>query len=170
MIVIQTTLDRRAMTALAKATRKTLRRGRNGPVRLLAWLVVILESFLTATYIQGGASGWHINLLLGLIMLTCILAEDLVNGLTFLRQTPADRREVNAAFQDDGYTLRTQAGEEWWPYRQIQAAVETKDYLILILDRRHGQVYDKKGSAWGTLEELRTLLQKRTGLKIQTVR
>ena len=36
MIVIQTTVDRRAMTALAKMARKTLRRGRNGPVRVVA--------------------------------------------------------------------------------------------------------------------------------------
>ena len=54
MIVIQTTLDRRAMTALARAVRKTLRRGRNGPVRMLAWFVVLVESFLTASISGAG--------------------------------------------------------------------------------------------------------------------
>ena len=35
------------MTALARMTRKTVRRGRNGPVRLMAWFVVLLEVYLT---------------------------------------------------------------------------------------------------------------------------
>ena len=47
MLVIQTTIDRKAMTALAKMSRKTLRQGRSRPVRTLAWFVVALEIFLT---------------------------------------------------------------------------------------------------------------------------
>ena len=67
--MIQTTIDRRAMIALARMTRKTVRRGRNGPVRLLAWFVVLLEAYLTFIYIRAGLEGWGINLLLGGIML-----------------------------------------------------------------------------------------------------
>ena len=171
MIVIQTTLDRRAMTALARAVRKTLRRGRNGPVRMLAWFVVLVESFLTAVYLRGGQEGWQINVLLGLIMLVCILGEDWVNGAIGLRRTAPEEREVNAAFQDDRcYVCRSQGGERWWPYSQIRVAVETRDYFALLLDRKHGQVYDKKGFTWGTEEEFRALIQKKTGLKIQAVR
>ena len=58
MLVIQTTIDRKAMTALAKMSRKTLRQGRSRPVRTLAWFVVALEIFLTVVYIRGGESGW----------------------------------------------------------------------------------------------------------------
>ena len=76
MIVIQTTLDRKAMTTLARITRRTLRRGRNGPVRMLAWFVVVLETFLTWVYIRGGQGGWPVNMLLAVIMLACILTED----------------------------------------------------------------------------------------------
>ena len=48
--------------------------------------------------------------------------------------------------------------------------VETRDYFALLLDRKHGQVYNKKGFSWGTEEEFRALIQKKTGLKIQVVR
>lgn len=171
MITIQTTIDQRAMTALAKMTRKTIRRGRNGPVRLMVWLVIILEGYLTAIYIRAGLGGWQVNLLLGAVMLACILGEDRVNGAVGLRRTPPNAREVNAAFQDDRcYVCRSQAGEDWWHYSQILMICETKDYFALLLDRKHGQVYDKRGFSWGTPDDFRALLQKKTGLKIQTMR
>ena len=127
MIVIQTTLDRKAMTTLARITRRTLRRGRNGPVRMLAWFVVVLETFLTWVYIRGGQGGWPVNMLLAVIMLACILTEDQVNGMVSLRQILPASREVNATFRDSGYVHRAQSGESWWPYHQIRAVVETED-------------------------------------------
>lgn len=172
MIVIQTTIDQRAMTALARMTRKTIRRGRNGPVRMVAWLVVLLEGYLISLYLRAGLGGWQINALLGAIMLSCILGEDWVNGAVGLRKTPLDSREVNTAFQEgeNCYICRAQSGEQWWLYSQITAAVETKDYFALLLDRKHGQVFDKRGLTWGTMEQLRELIRKKTGLKIQHIR
>lgn len=159
------------MTALARVNRKTFRRGRNGPVRLLAWFVVLVESFLTAVYIRGGQSGWLTNALLAAIMLSAILGEDWVNGLMGLRNVPANRREVNTAFEDGRcYVSRTQAGEDWWPYRQIMAVAETGDYFVLMLDRRRGQVFDKRGFSCGTPAEFRSFIQTKTGLKPQLVR
>ena len=171
MIIIQTTINQRAMTALAKMTRKTVRRGRNGPVRLMAWFVVLLETYLTVIYIRPGLRGWHMNQLLGRIIQACNLGEDWENGAIGLRRTAPEELEVNAAFQDDRcYVCRSQAGERWWLYSQIRVVVETRDYFALLLDRKHGQVYDKKGFTWGTEEEFRALIQKKTGLKIQVVR
>ena len=123
MIVIQTTIDQKAMTALARMTRKTVRRGRNGPVRLMAWFVVLLEAYLTVIYVRAGLGGWQMNLLLGGIMLACILGEDWVNGAIGLRRTAPEELEVNAAFQDDRcYVCRSQGGERWWLYSQIWVA------------------------------------------------
>lgn len=171
MLIIQTTVDQRAMTALARANRKTLRRGRSSPVRTLAWLVVALEGFLTAVYLRGGQKDWPVNALLGLLMLGCLLLEDRVNGALGLRRIPAAGREVNASFQEDScYVCRSQAGEEWHPYSQIRAAAETEDYFVLLLGRGRGQAYDKKGFTWGTPDEFRALIQKKTGLKIEKIR
>lgn len=170
MIVIQTTADQRAMTALARVLRKTLRRGRSGPVRALAWFVVVLEAFLTVSYLRGGF-GWLPNALMGLFLLGCLLLDDRVNGERNLRRILPENRTVNAAFSEDScYVHRTQSGESRWPYRQIKLIAETEDYFILLLDRNHGQVYDKKGFSWGTQEEFRALLEKKTGLKIQRMR
>lgn len=170
MILIQTTLDPRAMTALAKANRKTLRRKSSVPVRTLALFVVLLELFLVITYLRGGQYGWPINALLGLFMLGCLLSEDRVNGLFALRQTPPDRRVVNTAFQEGScYICRTQSGENWWPYHSIHAVVETEHYFALLIDRTHGQIYSKEGFSVGTHDQFRTLIQRKTGLKIQKI-
>ena len=171
MIVIQTTVDRRAMTALAKMTRKTVRRGRNGPVRLMAWFVVVLEAYLTFIYIRAGLEGWGINLLLGGIMLGCLLSEDWVNGTIGLKKLSPGELEVNTAFQEDSfYVCRSRDGERWWPYSEIMTVVESGDYFALLLDRKHGQILDKRGFTWGDPEEFRALIRKKTGLNIQTVR
>lgn len=171
MVIVQTTLDLKAMTALARVTRKTLRRGRKGPVRMLAWFVVAAEAFLTWVYIRGGQDGWLTNVLLGLIMLAAILGEDPANGLAALRRIPPGSREVNTTFSDEScYICRSQSGESWLPYQQIKAACETRDYFVILMDRNQGQVFDKKGLTWGTAEELRELIRKKTGLKMQTIR
>ena len=169
MFIIQTEIDQESMTALARMTRRTLRRGRNGPVRMLAWFVVILELFLAFLYIRAGAGGWLVNLLLACIMLACILGEDYVNGAIGLRQILPASRSVNAAFKEDGYVHRTQAGESWGPYRQIRAIVESRDHFAFLLDRTHGQVYDKHGFTWGDPDGFREFIQRKTGLKIQKV-
>lgn len=169
MFIIQTEIDQKSMTALARMTRRTLRRGRNGPVRMLAWFVVVLELFLVFLYIRAGAVGWLVNLLLACIMLACILGEDYVNGAIGLRQILPASRSVNAAFKEDGYVHRTQAGESWWPYRQIRAIVESRDHFAFLLDRTHGQVYDKHGFTWGDPDGFREFIQRKTGLKIQKV-
>lgn len=169
MFIIQTEIDQKSMTALARMTRRTLRRGRNGPVRMLAWFVVVLESFLTFIYIRAGAGGWLVNALLACIMLSCILGEDYVNGAIGLRQILPASRTVNATFKEDGYVHRTQAGESWWPYRQIRFIVESQDHFAFLLDRTHGQIYDKSGFTWGDPDGFREFIQRKTGLKIQKV-
>ncbi len=168
MIVIQTTLDQRAMTALARVTRKTLRRGSSFPVRTLAWFVVVLEAFLTMSYIRGGFGTWLPNTLMGALMLGCLLLEDRISGAVRLRQIPAEDRVANTTFQENiCYVRRTQSGESWQLYTQIKAAAETKDCFVLLTDRRNGQVYPKCDFTMGTPEQFRTLIEKKTGLKIQ---
>ena len=105
MIVIQTAIDHRAMTTLARVSRKTLRRGRSGPVRTLAWFVVALEAFLTVSYLRGGFGGWLPNTLMGLFMLGCLLLEDRINGAFLLRRIEPERRTVNVTFSDEHLCL-----------------------------------------------------------------
>ncbi len=170
MIVIQTTLDQKAMIALARINRKTVRRGRSSPVRTFACTVAAVELGLAALFVWTGAGGWFINVLMAAIMIACVLGEDTVNGLMGLRQILPEGREVNATFKDDHYIHRTKGSETWWNYRQIKAIGESEEYFAFVLDKNHGQIYRKDGFVWGTPEDFRAFIQKKTALKIQKVR
>lgn len=168
MLINQTTIDKKAMIALAKISRQVL--GRSRPVRRFAWFAVALELIIMVISFLAGDGGWVINALLAGIMLACVLGEDTVNGLIAFRQTLPDSREVNATFREDRYILRSRASETWWNYQPIVAFGEDKDYFALIIDKNHGQIYSKKGFEWGGPEEFREFIRRKTGLKVQKVR
>ena len=102
------------------------------------------------------------------LMETKLVLEDRISGAVRLRQIPAEDRVANTTFQENiCYVRRTQSGESWQLYTQIKAAAETKDCFVLLTDRRNGQVYPKRDFTMGTPEQFRTLIEKKTGLKIQ---
>ena len=125
--------------------------------------LAVLVLALAALFLWTKAGGWLVNVLMAAIMLACILGEDTVNGIVGLRQILPASREVNATFRDSGYVHRAQSGESWWPYSQIRAAVETADYFVLLSEQGGGQVYDKKGFSWGSPEEFKELIRRKTG-------
>ena len=170
MLINQTTIDKKAMVALAKINRKTSRQGRSSPVRTFAWCVAVVELGLAALFLWTKAGGWLVNVLMAAIMLACILGEDTINGIVGLRQILPASREVNATFQENHYIHRTQGAETWWSYRQIKAIGEDKDYFAFVLDKNHGQIYAKEGFEWGSPDEFREFIQRRTGLKIRKVK
>ena len=171
MFIIQTQIDQKAMIALAKIRRKTLRRGRSAPVRRLAWFVVAVELILAWLFVRAGGWSWLTNVLMAGIMLACILGEDRVNGMLALRQVLPSGRQVNTTFKNDScYIQRTQGAETWWNYSQIRAIGETSEYFALLLGKGHDQIYDKKGFSWGNPEEFGAFIQRKTGLKIQHIK
>lgn len=168
MLINQTTIDKKAMIALAKISRRIL--GRSRPVRRFAWFAVILELVIMVISFLAGDGGWVINAILAGIMLASILGEDTVNGLIAFRQTLPDSREVNVTFREDHYIQRSRASETRWSYRPIVAVGEDKDYFALMIDKSHGQIYSKAGFEWGSPEEFREFIRRKTGLKVQKVK
>lgn len=155
---------------MAKISRKTLRQGRSRPVRRFAWFAVAVELLIMVVSFRVGDRGWVTNALLAAIMLACILGEDTVNGLLAFRQILPDSREVNATFQEDHYVHRSRMAETWWNYRQIAAIGEDKNYFALVIDKSHGQIYSKKGFEWGSPDEFREFIQRKTSMKMQKVK
>lgn len=72
-------------------------------------------------------------------------------------------------FTEDGYTTTTRAAKSEWRYEQIQCICQTSDYLILLLDANHAQVFDKHGFLAGNAEQLTALLMQKTGKDITSV-
>ena len=136
----ETTVDLRAMAALSRASRRTLGRRRSIAIHIFCWVVLVLDLLLSLLFWLGGDVPW-LNLLLGLMLLGALLFEDRINGALGLRLVLPDTR-------------------------QIQAVCETEDYFLLLLSRRHGQIYSKAGFTQGTLEAFRTFIAEKTGLPV----
>jgi len=52
---------------------------------------------------------------------------------------------------------------------KIKAIGEDQDYFALVLDKNHGQIYAKDCFTWGSPDEFREFIQRKTGKKIQKV-
>lgn len=161
----ETTVDLRAMAALSRASRRTLGRRRSIAIHIFCWVVLVLDLLLSLLFWLGGDVPW-LNLLLGLMLLGALLFEDRINGALGLRLVLPDTRQITARFTEDGYRHTTPVSESTWHYEQIQAVCETEDYFLLLLSRRHGQIYSKAGFTQGTLEAFRTFIAEKTGLPV----
>ena len=77
---VNTTMDRKTMTAMAKAARKVMRRKRSLFVRVFGGIAAAMAVFLGLARFGGGdVNGW-IDIALGLVLLAFILLEDAMNG------------------------------------------------------------------------------------------
>ena len=161
--VVRTTVDRRAMTALAMAARKTLRRRRSRLVHTFGMAVTAVMLVLALGNWMIGDRTWWLNLALALLMLVVTASEDTVNGLAGLRQVQPGSREVTAEFTGEHYVHQTGTAVSLWQYDKVQAVCETGEYFILLLDSRHGQVYAKEGFTRGTPMAFRDFISRKTG-------
>ncbi len=170
-VQIQTRYDQKALTAMARGLRKTVRRKRSRRSHVFGWLVLALALVLgLAPLFQEPPEVNGLTLAVAAVLLAVLLFEDAVNGFFARRKLMPGTEESTTTFTGEHYITRTRAGETIWPYENIQAIAEGERYLVLALSRRHAQAFDKQGLTQGSLEELRTLLQERTGLPIVNIR
>jgi hypothetical protein len=171
---VQTTYDSRTLTAMARALRKTIRRGRSIAVHIFAWVVIALCVFLEIGLFLIGEfalDGRTVFTILAVLVLLCvIILEDRLNGWVASRQMLPGTREAQTVFTEDGYVMTTQAAETHWRYQNIQQVCETKDYFVFLLDKKHGQAFDKARFTQGTPEEFRTFITEKTGKTIEFIK
>ena len=166
-VQIQTRYDQRALTAMARGLRKTVRRKHSRRSHIFGWLVLILALFLGLMPLLGEPPEVNgLTLAVAAVLLGTLLFEDAVNGFFARRKLLPGTEESTATVTGEHYITRTRAGETTWPYENIQAIAEGRRYLVLAFSKRHAQAFDKEGLTQGSLEELRALLAERTGLPI----
>lgn len=73
-----------------------------------------------------------------------------------------------AHFYPEFYETEIAGVQTQWQYTKVQALVETKDYIILILGKNQAQAYDKRGLEGRSVREFCGFLSRKTGLHVQT--
>lgn len=175
MFMIQTTCNRKALTAMARALRKTL--GKRHSILTRIFISVLIAAFIliVASYFLIGEAGENIFALafyIGTIVILSLimLMEDTLNGWIAEKQMLPNTGEIQTVFETVNYTNATAAVKSIFTYEQIKVICETKEYMIFFLSKKHGQIFDKKGFQNGDLQSFRTFIMDKTGKAIQYIK
>lgn len=169
----ETVYTQKAVTAMARTLRKTLRKKRSQRSRILGWTAFVIAVLLTLPL--GGrefAIGFRtiITWIAALVILIALLFEDKINGYVARKRMLTGMNKATTVFCDESYTTSTSIGKTEFPYdRNIDLLAETKDYFVFVFDKNHAQVYDKRGLSGGTIEEFRGFITEKTGKAITSV-
>lgn len=170
----QTTYDSKALTAMSRALRKTLRKKRSHRTRIFSVILIILIGLMLVIPLIGGTfvlDGPTVLMTVIMLILLCLLIfEDRVNGWFAKKHMLKGAEQPASTFREDGYQSVTAAGTTQWSYDNIAMLAETGDYFMFLFLPSHAQIYDKASLTGGTVEEFRTFIQEKTGKSVQQVK
>lgn len=168
--VFETIYNQKAISTMAEALRKTIRKKRNKRTHILGWIVIILAILFT---IPAGNEEFVIDTksivtwIAVVIMVITLLFEDKINGYIARKRMIKGTEKAITVFKEDGYTSTTDMGKTEWYYKNINEIAETDDYFVFIFDERHAQVYNKKGITNGTIDDFRKFIAEKTEKEIK---
>ena len=165
----RTEYDRKAVTAMARGLRRTIRKKRNRRTRIFGWIVILFGLLLTLP-LDGDPlvvdKRTVVTWVTGAVLLSVLLFEDRINGYFARRRMMAGTEVSETVFTREDYRTQTAAGSTQWKYENVAYIAEDQNYFIFIFDQRYAQVYDKNSLQGGSAEEFRTFLMDRTGKEI----
>lgn len=164
----RTTCNQKALTAVARAVRKTVGAKRNRMFRLYVYIVIGL--LLVALWISWG-NVWQT--VLHCVTITALLLlnwkEDAFNGYLARRSALSDTYLADITFYPDHYLTKTAATESKWPYEKILALAETQNYLVFVLGKNHALPIEKATLEGGSISEFYRFIEEKSGRKIQSI-
>lgn len=172
---IHSVYDHRTLRTMSRVLRKTMRRNLSLFVRIAAWIWVLVLVLLLA--VSFSLSGFEIGFKhqalafvpLSLMLLLLFLEDDLNAWIAASNILPGTR-EADTAFEAERYVVTTQSTQTVLQYDKIQALCETGDSFVLLLSKRHVQLFPKAGLPSGDVDRFRDFLSEKTGLPVQHVK
>lgn len=167
----ETTYDFKALTAMARALRKTVRRKTSRRVRVFGGIAVAVGLLLAVPWYQGYEFGLStaVTILAMALLLFVMLFEDQLNGYLAGKRMIKGTEKNRSAFDEVGFTTENAVGQTRWNYASIRKAVRTGDYFIFLFDKNHAQVYDIRSLKGGSPEDFAALIGEKTGGAVETV-
>ena len=163
-----TTYDQKALTAMARAVRKTVGAKRNRMIRFYAWIIIGL--LLVSLWLSWG-SAWQT--VLHCVVITALLLicwkEDALNGYFAKRKVLPGAELADTTFYADHYLVKTGAAESKWQYDKILALAETQDYLVFVMGKNHALAMEKATLEGGSISGFCHFIEEKSGRKIQNV-
>lgn len=163
----KTECNEKALTVMAKALRKTVRKKKSRRTHILGWTLTVIGVMMMLTGETGLYRG--INAAAVIVMCLGMLFEDRINGFFAKKRMLPGTEKAVTVFSETGYVTETAAGKTEWSYDRIVEVAETKEYFVFLLSMNHGQMYDKGSVQGGSVEEFRRFLEKATGKPVRSV-
>ena len=167
-----TVYDQKAVTAMARGLRKTIRKKRSRRSHIFGWLVVLFILLLTVPLsgeklvVEGRTI---ITWAAGAVILAALIFEDRLNAWFARRRMMPGTDRATSIFGEESYSSETAAGKTQWRYDNIREIAENSSYFVFVFDQRYAQVYDKRTMSGGTEEEFRDFIRSRTGKEIKRI-
>lgn len=169
MYTIETHYDLKALTAMGKALRKTIRKRHSKRSHFLGIFAVVLGLLLL---IANGFSGWR-SILTAIAVLVIVLAlvfEDSLNGYVALKRGLPGTELAVTTFQEENFHSDTKIAESTFFYETILRFVRYRDYCIFVFSPNHGQVYDIRTLTGGSTDDFISFIEKKTGKTLENVK
>lgn len=168
-----TIYDQKAVTAMVRALRKTIRRKRSRRTHVFGWIIMLLALLLTlprngAPFVLEGRM--VLTWLVVLVLLVVLIWEDPINAWLARRRALPGTQESTVVFTQEGFHSSVEMGSSDWHYDKILQIAELQDYFVFVFSSSHGQVYDKRTLTGGTPEEFAAFITERTGKPVQKLR
>ena len=169
----ETTYNQKAMTTMARALRKTVRKKHSRRSHIFGWIITVLAVLLVlpigereVVFNFRTVITWAVIV----IIVATLLFEDWINGYIARKRMLPGTAFALCTFGEDDYVSETKAGKTEWKYENIETIAETKDYFVFLFWKNHAQVYDKSSLQGGSIEAFRTFLMQKTEKEIWSVK
>ena len=170
-----TTYDQKALTAMAKCLRKTVRKAKSKRSHIVGWVVVALALLLSWPF---GENGFTVDFrkvitwLVMAVMVAALLFEDRINGYFAGKRLLKGTERAVSVFdtESETFTSETAVGKSAFSYAGIQQVAEAEDYFVFVFSANHAQIYDKNSLTGGPAAEFRQFITEKTGKPVVPVR
>lgn len=163
-----TTYDQKALTAMDRAVRKTIRAKTSRRVRLYAWIIIGL---LLVSLWLSWENVWQTvaSCVIIAVLLLINWKEDALNGYFAKCKALPGTDAADTTFYPDHYLVKTAAAESKWHYDKILALAETQDYLVFVMGKDHALAMEKSNLEGGSIPEFRRFIEEKSGREIQNI-
>lgn len=169
----ETVYNQKAVSAMVRTLRKTLRKKRSRRTHIWGWIVLILAFFLAWPVEDGVVVIGFRNIvtwLAMLVILVVMLFEDHINAYIARARMLNGTEKSVVTFGSEHFSSTLDIGKSEWNYERILAIAETADYFVFLFDMNHGQVYAKSSLTGGTVDQFRDFIETRTGMPVEFVK
>ncbi len=159
-----TKYDAKALTSMARALRKTVRKKRSRRTHIWGWIVIVLGLLVSLPLGEREITMSSVVTWVALaVMLAVFLFEDRLNGKIAGKRMLAGTERTETVFTEERYTSVSALGKSEWNYGNIKVVAENAGYFVFLFSENHAQVYDKSTISGGTVEEFREFIAEKTG-------